>query len=134
MLPGVLEQLEAAVAEMPGHPARKSTLANAYHRDGRVDEAIVLVEQAVEQAKTVFANDLFSLEQVRGFFGAWFCSIKEYERAEREFRWILSRQNSNTLAALVNGQPPCKEHFQHTDEYQQLEKDFGHYSNGTGTP
>jgi TolB-like protein/Tfp pilus assembly protein PilF len=58
------------------------------------------------------------------------CEVGDLAATEDEMRWILSRENEETLASLVNKWPPCREKFEGTGHYQRLQEEFGHLSQG----
>jgi tetratricopeptide (TPR) repeat protein len=63
-------------------------------------------------------------------YGETLCQLGDFDGAADAFRVVLGSKNPLTLKSLVANWPPCRDKFVGTPQYEALEREFGHLTEG----
>jgi TolB-like protein/Tfp pilus assembly protein PilF len=63
-------------------------------------------------------------------YGETLCQLGDFDGAADAFRVVLGSKDPLTLKSLVANWPPCRDKFVGTPQYEALEREFGHLTEG----
>jgi tetratricopeptide (TPR) repeat protein len=104
---------------------------------GNVELAIEYARRAAEIADAMTESTkpwpAFDISGTPLVYGVSLCHAGELEAATRAFRKFLEDpdpMNAHTVASVVAEWPPCRDRFAGTVYHEELQRDFGHLSEG----